>query len=85
MNIKRDTQYSVKGNIMANQNNRFANAKTFGELQNMYEAAVSPENLYADGERSPKEAQALFNKLTADFNARDEELLKAHNLDFPQQ
>jgi hypothetical protein len=65
--------------------NRFASAKTFSELQDMYEAVVSPENLHADGERTPEEASALFRQLTADFNARDEELLNAHNLNYPQQ
>lgn len=65
--------------------NRFASAKTFSELQNMYEAAVSPENLYADGERSPEEARDLHRQLTADFNARDDELLEAHNLNYPER
>lgn len=65
--------------------NRFANAKTFSELQNMYEAATSPENLYADGERSPEEARDLLRQLTADFNARDDELLNVHHLNYPEQ
>lgn len=61
--------------------NRFASAKSFAELEDMYECAVSPENLHADGERSPAEANRLFKQLEDDFNARDEELRKAHGLD----
>lgn len=60
--------------------NRFANAKTFAELEDMYECAVSPENLLADGERSRAEANRLFNQIGEDFNARDEELRNAHGL-----
>lgn len=65
--------------------NRFASAKTFAELEDMYESAVSPENLYADGERSPAEAQRLFNQIGEDFNVRDEELRNAHSLNEPMR
>jgi hypothetical protein len=65
-------------NIVAfEKKNRFASAKSFAELEDMYESAVSPENLHADGERSPAEAQCLFNQIGDDFNARDEELRNA--------
>lgn len=65
--------------------NRFANAKTFSELEDMYEAAVSPENLLADGERSQAEANRLFNQIGEEFNARDEELRNAHGLNEPMR
>lgn len=65
--------------------NRFASAKTFAELEDMYEAAVSPENLHADGERSPAEANRLFNQIGEDFNARDEELRNAQDPNPPMQ
>ena len=57
--------------------NWFANARTFADLEDMYESAVSPENLMADGERSPAEAETLYKRLEEDFNARDEELRNA--------
>lgn len=60
--------------------NRFADANTFAVLEDMFEYAVSPENLHADGERTPAEADALYNQLCEDFNARDEEL---RNSQFP--
>jgi hypothetical protein len=65
--------------------NRFANAKTFAELEDMYEYFVSPENLSADGERSPAEANRLFNQIGEDFNARDEELRNAQDPNSPMR
>lgn len=65
--------------------NRFANAKTFAELEDLYEAAVSPENLLADGERSRAEANRLFNQIGEDFNARDEELRNAQAPNTPMR
>jgi hypothetical protein len=64
---------------MANPKNRFASAKTFAELEDMFEYATSPENLYADGERSRAEAQTLHNHLLYDYTERDEELVQEHN------
>jgi hypothetical protein len=64
---------------MANPKNRFANVKTFADLEDMFESATSPENLAADGERSPAEAQALYNHLLFDYNERDEEMIQEHN------
>lgn len=73
-------------NIMAfEKKNRFASAKSFAELEDMYECAVSPENLHADGERSPAEAHALFRQIGEEFNARDLELRNAHGLNDPMR
>jgi hypothetical protein len=63
---------------MANPKNRFASAKTFADLEDMFANLTSPENLAADGERSPAEAQALYNHLLYDYNERDEELQQEH-------
>jgi hypothetical protein len=65
--------------------NRFANAKTFSELQDMYYSLTSPENLYADGERTQVEAQALSRQLKADYEARDRELQEGLFPNVPQQ
>ena len=64
---------------MAVARNRFASAKTFSELEEMFESATSPENLAAAGERSPAEAQALYNHLLFDYTERDDELIQDHN------
>lgn len=64
---------------MANPKNRFASAKTFADLEGMFEDFTSPENLYADGERSRTEAQALYNHFLHDYTERDEELVQEHN------
>ena len=65
--------------------NRFASAKSFAELEDMYECAVSPENLHADGERSPAQANALFRQIGAEFNARDLELRNAQAPNTPMR
>lgn len=68
---------------MANPKNRFADIKTFADLEGFFEDLTSPENLYADGERSRAEAQALYNQLLHDYNERDEELIQENNAKFP--
>lgn len=65
---------------MAASTNRFANARTFADLEYFFESATSPENLMADGERSAAEANALYQRLVADYNAREKEL---QNSQFP--
>jgi hypothetical protein len=58
--------------------NRFANARSFGELEEMYEDAISVENFGA-GERTPAETDALHQQILDDYNARDEELELEYN------
>ena len=54
--------------------NWFADAASFAELYGMFAIATSPENLAADGERTPAEINAHYAQLRADFEARDMEL-----------
>lgn len=60
---------------MANPNNRFARVTSVTELDNMFEVLTSPENLYADGERTQAEAKALNDRLVKDYKERESELL----------
>lgn len=64
---------------MANPKNRFANVKTYADLDDRFRSAASPENLMADGERTPEEGQALYLKLLSDYNEREEEMIQEHN------
>lgn len=54
--------------------NLFAEATSFAELYGMFAVATSPENLAADGGRTPAEIDAHYARLRADFEARDMEL-----------
>jgi hypothetical protein len=66
---------------MANPKNRFANVTTYADLDDRFRSATSPENLMADGERTPEEGQELYLQLLADYNEREEEMIHAHNAD----
>lgn len=66
---------------MANPKNRFANVETYADLDDRFRSAVSPENLMADGERTPEEGQELYLQLLSDYNEREEEMIHAHNAD----
>lgn len=57
--------------------NWFASAKTFAELHSMYAIATSPENLAADGERTPAESHARYIQISTDFEKRNLELGKS--------
>jgi hypothetical protein len=54
--------------------NMFAGAKSIAHLESLFEVLMSPENLYADGERSQREAIARAVQLKKDFSARHKEL-----------
>lgn len=56
--------------------NWFASANNKEELEDMFANMVSPENLYADGERSRAEANARYAMLRKDYSARGRELAK---------
>jgi hypothetical protein len=60
-----------------NPNNMFARVATFSALDEAYECHMSPENLYADGERSREQANALAKRLQADYQERRNELIFA--------
>lgn len=64
---------------MANPKNRFANIETFADLDERFRSAASPENLMADGERTPEEGRELYLQLLSDYNERDEEMTKGNN------
>lgn len=68
---------------MANPKNRFANVTNFADLDDRFSSAASPENLMADGERTPEEGQELYLQLLSDFNEREEELIQENNAKFP--
>lgn len=55
----------------------FAYAQTLDELEERWEVFTSPENLYADGERSYNEARALLARYQRDFQTRRSELVGA--------
>lgn len=59
---------------MAKERNFFANAKTLTELEDRFESMVSPENLFADGERSRTEANRRYKRLSRDFSHRESEI-----------
>jgi hypothetical protein len=59
---------------MAVANNVFANATTLDELSDMFEGAVSPENLHHDGERTRAQAKAAYKKLQNHYQHRESEL-----------
>ena len=54
--------------------NCFASAKTFAELNAMYASVTNPENLAANGERTPAEAHARYVKISTDFEKRNVEI-----------
>jgi hypothetical protein len=64
---------------MANATNRFANIKTYADLDERFRSAASPENLMADGERTPEEGQELYLQLLSDYNEREEEMIQENN------
>lgn len=59
---------------MAVANNVFARVTTLAELSDMFGCAVSPENLYQDGERSRTQAKAAYKKLQNHYQHRESEL-----------
>lgn len=66
---------------MANPKNRFANITNFADLDDRFRSLASPENLMADGERTPEEGQELYLQLLSDYNEREEEMIHQHNAD----
>lgn len=59
---------------MSAQANKFANCKTFPDLEFAYEMAMSPENISCDGELSRAEVAARAKRFEEDFKAREFEL-----------
>lgn len=60
---------------MANPKNRFASITNFADLDDRFRSLASPENLMADGERTPEEGQELYLQLLSDYNEREEEMI----------
>lgn len=60
-----------------NENNMFARVTNFVDLDERVEMMLSPENLYADGERSRTQAQALAKRINKDAEERRNELVFA--------
>lgn len=59
---------------MASQTNKFANCKTFYDLEMAYEMEMSGENITCDGEVSGDELAARIKRFEEDFKAREFEL-----------
>lgn len=55
---------------MAVKNNVFAHVDTLAELEDVFECAVSPENLYADGERTRAQANTAYKRFKHDYDHR---------------
>jgi hypothetical protein len=60
--------------MAGSEKNFFARVETLAELDSRFEMMVSPENLYADGERSHAEAERLYNRLRHDYQHRQSEI-----------
>lgn len=67
---------------MANPKNRFANIDNYDELDDRFRSLASPENLMADGERTPAEGQELYVEILSDYNERDEEITRERSKGF---
>ena len=59
---------------MADRKNMFARADTLAKLDEMFEIVTSPENLYADGERSHSQANSMYRRYKHDYEERRAEL-----------
>ena len=59
---------------MAGSKNVFARVEPLAALDGMFEVMVSPENLYADGERSHAEAERYYQRLRHDYQHRQSEI-----------
>ena len=60
--------------MAGSQKNVFARVETLDALDDMFEVMVSPENLYADGERSHADAERLYQRLRHDYQHRQSEI-----------
>lgn len=58
-----------------NAKNMFARVTTFSALEDYRESMLSPENLYADGERTASEAKALSARIQKDYQERRNEIV----------
>lgn len=54
--------------------NMFATIADLGELEDLFECMVSPENLYQDGERSRAQANAALKRIRHDYDHRKAQL-----------
>lgn len=61
--------------LEANPNNMFARINSFAALDDNYEILLSPENLYADGERTRTQAKAFAVRIRKDYEERRNELV----------